>query len=213
MVGRLTRVLGALGTTLVALVLAHSVVFLLRYGSVYGEALAHNGHDLAWTLAVAATVALATGLGLAAIVQLARLHRAARDVREGGLAAAPGTSTWRAWLGLGCRLALVTALLLTVQENVERLAGGLASRPDPFLLVSAAYPWAPAVVAGVALAIAAVIVLFRQRRDALLARIRGCRRHARAASDRRPIEIDLRPIASLIGAARAVRAPPAAIPS
>ena len=35
-----------------AIVGAHDVLFLVRYGSAYGEALAHAGHDGTWTRAV-----------------------------------------------------------------------------------------------------------------------------------------------------------------
>src|SRR5512133_1592832 len=45
MLARLGRALVPVGSGLVALVLSHSLVYLVRYGSAYGEALAHNGHD------------------------------------------------------------------------------------------------------------------------------------------------------------------------
>lgn len=118
-----------------------------------------------------------------------------------------------AWLGIAGRLALATAALLTVQENLERLAVRLATAPDPLLLVSAAYPWALGVIAAVSLGVGLVVTLFRRRRDALLARIRAARRHAPASSDRRPNVVDPRPIASLLGTARALRAPPLALRS
>ena len=210
MVARLTRVLG---TALVALVLSHSLVYLVRYGSAYGEALAHNGHDLAWSLAVWSSAALGAGLAVAAAAQLVRLGRAARALGGAPPIAAPGGSWLRSWLGFSVRLALATAVLLTLQENVERLAAGLATGPQPGLLLSPAYPWALAIIAAVSAAVGLVVSLFRQRRDALLARLRAVRRHARATSDPRPVVTGPRPIASLLGASRALRAPPLALRS
>ena len=40
------------GLQLVALVLAHDLTFLARYGSRFGEALAHAGHGETWSAAV-----------------------------------------------------------------------------------------------------------------------------------------------------------------
>jgi len=213
MTGRLTRVLGAAGTALVGLVLSHSLVYLVRYGSAYGEALAHNGHDLAWSLAVWSTSVLGIGLGFAAVVQLIRLHRAAAALGASDPIASPGGPWLQAWLGVAFRLAIVTAVLLTIQENVERLAVGFADEPDPGLLLSAAYPGAVGVIAVVSLVVGLVVSLFRRRRDALLARIRAMPGHRRAVSDRRPVLADPRPIASLLGAVRALRAPPLSLRS
>ena len=40
------------------LALAHDLTFLARYGSIYGEALAHAGHGQAWTNAALVYVGL-----------------------------------------------------------------------------------------------------------------------------------------------------------
>ena len=209
MAPRSIRVLAALGAVLVALVLSHSIVYLARYGSAYGEALAHNGHDLAWTLAVLSAGVLGGGLTLAALIQLARLGRAAGAA---GTAAGPLRPTIqhgiRSWLLTAGRLAAVTAVLLTVQENVERAAVGLPL-PGVGLLVSPEFPFALAIVVGISFAVAFVVTLFRRRREALLARLRTARLWARDISPSgRPSRVGQRATISALGAVRGLRAPP-----
>ena len=77
------RLLGFSAMTLVTLVVAHNLVFLLAYGSGYDEALAHSGHGGAW--GTAAAVVIATALGLLGLATL-RLYRL------GLLARAPGAA-------------------------------------------------------------------------------------------------------------------------
>jgi hypothetical protein len=215
MAGRSTRVLGAVGAALVALVLAHSLVFLVRYGSAYGEALAHNGHDLAWSIAVWSAAILGSGLAIAGVFQLSRLSRAASAIWPVAVRATPpaGPGLVRRWLGTSGRLAVLTAVLLTIQENVERSGLGLPA-PGPGLLVSGDYPWAVAIVIAVSLAIGLVVALFRVRREALLVRIRAAgRAQARTAPDAKPNVLHHRPAASVLGQARGLRAPPVAFDS
>jgi hypothetical protein len=214
MAGRLTRVLCAGGSVLVTLVLAHSIVFLLRYGSAYGEALAHNGHDVAWTIAVVAIAVLGAGLAIAGLFQLSRLGRAASETwsllpAARAVAPAPGRVRWlRRWVGLSARLAAVTGVLLTVQENVERAGVGLPA-PGPTLLLSEQYPWALPIVFAVSFAVGLVVALFRWRRDALLARLRSASQaHPRTVAAPRPNELRWRPAASVLAWERGLRAPP-----
>ena len=207
MAGRSMRALGALGAVLVALVLSHSIVYLVRYGSAYGEALAHNGHDLAWTLAVLSAGILGGGLALAGLVQLVRLGRAASAHAGPGVAASVRGGL-PSWLWLSGRLAVATAVLLTLQENLERAAIGQPLL-GPGLLLSPEFPFGAVIVAGVSLAVGLVVTLFRRRRDALLARIRAVRAWPRAIAEvpQRTTGI-LRPTISALGAVRGLRAPP-----
>lgn len=214
MARRSARVLGALGSTLVALVLSHSLVFLVRYGSAYGEALAHAGHDLAWTIAVVSAGVLGVGLALAGLHQLRRLS--ARGSMLGsnvGRADDPRPSLISRWFTTSARLAATTAILLTIQENVERTWVGLPA-PGIGLLLSADYPWAVLIVAAVGSAVGLVIALFRWRRDVLVARLRAAREFPPAAvAAVAPRSVSLRPPASVLGRAQGPRAPPRALAS
>ena len=58
--------LGSVGMALVALVLAHNLVYLVAYGTAYEDALQQTGHDAGWTIAVVVILGLAVGLLLAA---------------------------------------------------------------------------------------------------------------------------------------------------
>jgi len=214
MARRSARVLGVLGTTLVALVLAHSLVFLVRYGSAYGEALAHAGHDLAWTIAVVSSGVLGAGLALAGLFQLYRLGAGGSMPGPSvGRPDDPGPSLTSRWLTTSVRLAATTAILLTIQENVERAGVGLPT-PGIGLLLSADYPWAVVIVAAVGLAIGLVVALYGWRRDVLVARLRAARRVSPpAVAAPAPTWIPLRPVASVLGRARGLRAPPRALPT
>jgi hypothetical protein len=194
---------------LVALVLAHDLVFLVRYGSAYGEALAHAGHDERWQAAVLAVLGLGGGLLVAALVRLRALAREAtgldRDGRSGlGGRALLVRAAFRTWL----RLAASTLLILTVQENVERVGAGFAA-PGPGLLLSPEYPWALPIVVGVSLVVGFVTALFRWRRDALIARIRAQRaRHAAVPAAPRPVVRVIRRPWATLGRLGGLRAPP-----
>jgi hypothetical protein len=212
MARRLARVLGALGSALVALVLAHSIVYLVRYGSAYGEALAHAGHDTAWTISVIASIGLGAALALGGAVQLQRLAREART-RSGSDSTADGPGLLGRWLTLSARLTITTAVLLTIQENVERAGIGLPA-PGIGLLLSADYPWALVTVASVGLAVGLVIALFRWRRDVLIARIRAGRGRIRSVAPAPiPAWVALRRPASVLGRAQGLRAPPLVLAS
>ena len=135
---RITRVLTPVIVQLVALVLAHDLVFLARYGSRYGEALVHAGHGETW--ATAALVSLLLGFGLVAVALfrlahlgvLVRRARAGRDGNPQHRMPSRGSlgvgSLWRAWTRIGPRIAGLAVVLLTIQENLEHLASGQARR-------------------------------------------------------------------------------------
>src|SRR5712671_1976060 len=169
------RYLGFPAMTLVALVVAHSLVFLLAYGSGYEEALAHSGHDGTWGAAVVIVLAAALGLVGLGAWRLYRLGVVARARAASEVGLRPGPSGFARHLaGLWGRLAGATTLLFIVQENLEHrhIGEGL---PGLAVLGSAQYPNAVFVIAAVALAVSFVVVLFRWRRDVLVARITGAR--------------------------------------
>jgi hypothetical protein len=195
----------------VTLALAHDLTFLARYGSIYGEALAHAGHGPAWTTAVLVSLGLGTGLVLAAAVQLWRLRATAGATEAGpriGIAGTDVRGFGRSWAGWAARLGAVVAVLLTVQENVERAAIGIRAA-DPAILVSPEYAGALGIVTAVATAAGFVVALFRWRRDALLARIRAAvAPRPRPRSTRLPQRRVAAPSRSILGRGLGLRAPP-----
>jgi hypothetical protein len=213
----MTRRLGTLAvlatTQVVALVLAHELVYLARYGSRYGEALVHAGHGESWT--AAATLVVSLGLVLA-FVAGARLAYVGALVRRAGARPGPASRLelaplLRAWLRNAVVLSIVTVGLLTIQENVEHGAAGLATS-GPLLLLTPEYAGGLWIALGVAIAVAFVVALFDWRRRILLARLRDARagNPRRAGTKLRPASTVDRPAGSILGRHSALRAPPAA---
>jgi hypothetical protein len=197
--------------TLVALVIAHNLVFLLAYGSGYDEALAHSGHAGAWGTAVAVVLAGALGLFGLGAWRLYRLGVLARTLAasEGGLR--PGSSGFvRRLVLLWVLVAAATTLLFVIQENLEHQHAG-GGMPGLAVLGSAEYPNAALVIAAVALAVAFVVALFDWRRDVLVARIAAARvswqRVARAGKRRGAAWVERRH-ASIVAHQFSGRAPP-----
>ena len=209
------RLIGFLILTLVALVVAHDLVFLLTYGAGYDEALAQSGHDGSWATAVA--VVLAAGIGLFGLAtwQLYRLGVVARSIDPAAVRRSSSASglAWRL-LGLWWRLYATTTFLFVIQENVEHQRIGEAL-PGLSVLGSGEYSDAAFVIAIVTLAVAAVGALFRWRRDLLVARIASARQAEYRLIERvlpRPAATrDGRP-ESFVGRGLAVRAPPSPAP-
>ncbi|HEY2917184.1 MAG TPA: hypothetical protein VGI98_08225 [Candidatus Limnocylindrales bacterium] len=209
------------------LVLAHQLVFLARYGSVYGEALAHEGHGPAWTDAVAA---VAIGTLLLLIAAMAGIVRLARRVRNGSdrtgrsdraARAAPVTAeeiggVARRGLGLAVRLTAIVLVALTVQENLEHAAAGFGL-PGIAILLSPEYPFAVAIVAGVALAVALVATLLTWRHTVLATRLRAMADRAAArrtsAALPRPAADPRKPRPGTAARQLGRRAPPAFLPA
>jgi hypothetical protein len=206
--------LAGAGLVVVSVVLAHELVYLARYGSLYNEALVHAGHGEAWTSAVTASLGLTLGLIVAGVARLAWLGSLVRRRGPGDLHATTGTLVPRAllrgFLRTAPRLVALAAILLSLQENVERLLIG-QTLPCPLVLLTPEYAGGLWITIGVGLAVAFVAALFDWRRRALLARLRADRttvpRH-RASQPRRPA-IVVRPPQSLLGRRSALRAPPA----
>jgi hypothetical protein len=214
---RLAGFLAAAAIQLVALVLAHELVFLARYGSRFGEALAHAGHGQTWNAAVTTSIVLAGGLAGVAALRLARLgflvrRRGVVPSGTGGLEPRP---LLRAWLRIAPRMALLSVVLLSVQENLEQAAIGRAPA-GPGILLTPEYAGGLWITIAVALAVGLVAALFDWRRRVLLAKLRAARPSVRrdpAARQLRPSVVLRRPAESLLGRRSALRAPPVATAS
>jgi len=215
MAPRLARFGTAAALQLVALVLAHELVFLARYGSRFGEALVHSGHGEAWTAAVVTSVALAISVGAAGVFRIARLgllvHRSGRvRVDRAAARSLNPRSLLGGWLPLALRMAIFSVVLLTIQENVERWSIGQAA-PGPGILLSAEYPDALWITIAVAFAVSLVAGLFEWRRRVLEARLRATRMPLPRAIDSapaRPGVLVRPPVESVLGRRSALRAPP-----
>jgi hypothetical protein len=197
------------GMALVALVLAHNLVFLATYGPRYGRALVETGHDAAWTTAFI----IAMGLGLALLVagtwQLRRLAHQARSVGAAAGPRDPGPSAFaahflRLWLGL----LPATALLFVLQENLEHLGVG-DGLPGLGVVARGGSPLALTIIAAVTFGVALVGALYRWRRDTLVARISTGHEpwHRPTVKPPRPRGTDRRAPLTLAGSV-AGRAPP-----
>jgi hypothetical protein len=203
--------LARLATALVALVLAHNVVFLATYGRRYGEALLQSGHDATWTTAAAIVLGLGVALLSLGIWQLRRLSGQARSLGAVSGLPDPGLGAFAAHLGrLWLGLTGSTLVLFVAQENVEHLALG-DPLPGIGVLARNGSPVAVTVIAAVALGVALVGALYRWRRDVLIARIAAGRGRWRLqrAQPHRSQDTDRRPQPAL-GGGISGRAPPAA---
>ena len=206
----ITGFVAALALQVVALVLAHDLVFLARFGSRYGEALVHSGHGETWSTAVGTILAIATLLVLAGVLRLAQLGILVRAETGSAPGALDLRQLLRLWLRIAPRIAVVSVVLLTVQENLERssIAG---SMPGPGILLSPEYPFGLWIALSVGLLVGLVAALFEWRRRALIEHLRAARaavpRHTSAAEPR-PRNALRRPVVSVLGRQSGLRAPP-----
>ena len=206
---------------LLALVLAHELTFLARYGSRYGEALAHAGHGASWSSAVVTSLVLGVLLGAIAVARLLHIARSASRVER----THPTNSATRAGMaprlvalrGLAsaraARTAVLTAALLTIQENLEHASSGLGMS-GPSILLTPEYAGGLWIALAVGLVVGLVAALFRTVHNSLLARVRA----AGASTNRsqgnatpRPREVSLAPVSSILGRRSALRAPPVVV--
>jgi hypothetical protein len=215
---RLGGLIAAAIVQLVALVLAHDLVFLARYGSRYNEELVHAGHGGAWAAAVESSIVLGALLAAAGVLRLVQLRIRLRT--RGGSApvrstagSLPVRALLAGWRRAAVWIAPATVALLTIQENLERLAIG---RPMPgvTILLTPEYAGGLWIALLVGVAVAFVVALFQWRRAELLARIEASRPRPRRAATtvvpRTGIDIDT-PADSLLGRRSALRAPPVAL--
>jgi hypothetical protein len=216
MTRRMVAVTSALALQLIALVLAHDLTFLARFGSRYGEELAHAGHGQTWTAAVASSLVLAILLAGLAGVRLLQLGARVRRERAGGVVVPVDLGRFlRAWLGTSARIGLLNVALLTIQENLERASIGQAA-PGPGILLSPEYPFGLWIALGIGAVVALVAALFVHRARVLLARLRAARaaqpRPARTSPRHSRIE-PTRPAGSILGRRSGLRAPPLGTPA
>ena len=215
MTRRIGGLVAAAIVQLVALVLAHDLVFLARYGSRYNEELVHAGHGGTWTAAAETSLVLGAVLAAAGILRLVRLRLllrrgASNPARPGSL---PLRSLLDAWRRAALLIAPTTVALLTIQENIERWAV-THQLPGPAILVTPEYAGGLWIALLVGLAVALVVALFQWRRATLLARLHAARRRLlRAATNHaRQTGVEVNPPAdSVLGRRSALRAPPVAL--
>jgi hypothetical protein len=212
MTGRIGFTVRVAVTALASLVLAHNLIFIAGYGSRFGAALAHTGHDHGWTVAALTSIGLAVCLLAVAMRHLQQLRRMARGAGATRLPTEPGLRAFASrWLAWWIALTFVTALLFVIQENLEHAHIGTAL-PGLAVLASNAYPNAIAIILAVALGISLVAALLGWRSDVLIARMNAERPWARTGtgqSFRGPEPVDRRP-GSILGRRLAGRAPPLA---
>jgi hypothetical protein len=213
MAPRIARLASSAVLQLAALVLAHQLVYLARYGSLYGEALVHTGHGDGWNAAVSTSLVLAAGLlalGVARLHWLGLLVRRASRASDAHTGPLPRRALLEAFARVAPRIALLQLVLLSVQENVEHLAAGQPA-PDAAILFSPEYAGGGWIALAVSFAVSLVVALFVWRRDVLLARLRAARAALPRVSDvapRRPGLVARRPVESVLGRRSALRAPP-----
>ena len=213
MAPRIAHLATAAVLQLAALVLAHELIFLARYGSRYGEALVHSGHGEAWSAAALTSMLLAAGLVGLGLARLHRLGVLARGI-DAGLQSRRGDLPRRAllWtlLRVVPRVAAVQLVVLSVQENIEHAAIGQAM-PGPAILFSPEYAGGAWIALVVALLTSLLAALFAWRRDVLLARLRAARAElprGNASAPSRPGVLVRQPVESVLGRRSALRAPP-----
>jgi hypothetical protein len=174
---------------LVGLLVGHTAVYLVEYGSRYSDAMARTGHG--YWLVFALLVMVVGGVPLAAAsVGLYRLWaRVGRSTRSTSSRSMPGTavrslpapSYIREFLGLMPRLLLVILVGFVIQENLEAASVGLRLSGPGVLNDLMTLQVLVAVTALIALAGA----WLRWRESILIERLRAIREalaHANAAT-------------------------------
>jgi len=210
MTARMGATVRAAATALAGLVLAHNLIFLAGYGARFGQALAHTGHNDAWTLAVIVSLTLGSAILAAALWRVRGLRREALNAGANRLPTEPDAHAFlRRWLGWWIALALTIAVLFVVQENME-LARIDRPMPGIGILASAAYPHSIAIIAAVALVVSLVAALLGWKIEILMARLRALTSTSprTAVSAIPPDDMIERRRGSILGRRLAGRAPP-----
>jgi hypothetical protein len=202
-------------TALASLVLAHNLIFLAGYGARFARAMATTGHPQGWFIAAAVSIALGLVLLAAGSWRIHRLRSQAREIGARRLSTEPNRTDFvRLWLRWWLALALTTAMLFVLEENIE-LARISARLPGIGVLASAAYADAILIIAAVAFVVSLVATLLGWKIRLLATRIGA----VRSAGHRAPVPTFLasdpfdRRRGSILGRRLAVRAPPFAIVS
>jgi len=208
----MTRALGGRSVlaiaSLVALILAHHLMYLIAHGPGGNDAvMSTDGHDGYWP-GWAAGVPIVGGL-LAIVVgwQIRRLvhlrHPSPRAITDDGLR--DYIRSMRYWWP---RLLVSVTALFIVQENGEHLRLGLGS-PGLSALGLGEYGLAMPVIAVLTVLVSAVLALIEWCRRSLLERSQGAARSVRLQGSRRSTATADRQLISLLLARRgAGRAPP-----
>ena len=203
--------LAFLAASLVALVVAHNLDYLVTYGEDAPQALLRSGHGPEWSTAVAVVL----GGAVCFVVLMARRFRGLRALASqldatGTEPALDVDALRRTLAGHWLRITALTTVLFVVQENIEHLATG-NTLPGLAVLGWVGDPHALIVIATVALAVSFTVVLYRFRRDVLIRRIESALRRLYHYAERLEpptfVDIDRRP-ESIVGRRRAGRAPP-----
>ena len=211
---RRSRVLLAVAVLAPAsVVLVHDLSFLAEFGPSFRAALRATGHDDRWASTVAIVLAVSTLLVSLALARLTFLWLKARSLER--IAGNRSHVDAGAYLRLIARtwpsLAVVTAVIFLVQENIERLTVG---EPLPGLepLVSGPSARPIEILALVSLALAALGALLLWGHTTLVARIEAAHRRStargRAPLVRRPIVPTSRALRPPASVNLAQRAPP-----
>lgn len=190
-------------------VVTHQVTYVLANPDrhAYERAMSSAGHDGWWLPLAFAIIVGLVGLGCLATRELLRLGRLSQEHSVGRDEGWSIAGYVRIVASLWMRLALVTAIVYGVQENLEHVATGEAVPGLDVLAVPRGLPIM--VILGVSLVIAAIVGLARWRRGVFLARIAAARLHpaVRGARGPRPEASQRAPLDSLCRLPRS-RAPP-----
>jgi hypothetical protein len=182
---RLGRRVRTVILAVVALLVAHDVIFLAEYGDgpAFARAMSEGGHDGYWLPFTVGAILAGGVLLLRSLTTVSRLRAQASQV--GWLEELPAPSYSSELFGIWRVLFPLVAVLFALQENLEHLAVG-----GQFLgleaLVGPDNPLAVPVIAHVTLALAALGALLRWRIAVLRRRLTAARATHPPVTDERP---------------------------
>jgi hypothetical protein len=176
------RLLALLPLSLLA---GHEVVFRVQYGlgDDLRQAMSAGGHDGYWHAFGLVVLALTSGVAIREAIHAVRLRWRLRGRPVGpargspGAIGAPAVAWHREFGGLWPLLFSATAIVFTIQENLEHIAAG--ETPHGLgALIGGEHPLAVPVLAGVSAVVAALGALVRWRVRVLEQRVAGLARLA-----------------------------------